>query len=317
MRPRVRKIGSDWRGHRENGVLARVTVQVVTKDRPLSLYGWLSSLICQKYQDWDLVIVDDSEVPCWRKPESECHKLMEVIARCGHNVKAFHVKQRGIDGSYDVALEETETELALREEDDHVMECRYLETLVDVYDGVNLQADRRSVRDGVGAVAGQSLEPGYRLGNEVIRNPEQYRNFLFWEKGDDDKIGLIPDDDQRSPVVSYRKAYPVPLLHGMWLYKADAVREIGGFATVTNGYRGETATSLKLWWAGYSLWVAPEAVAYHIPGVPAGNSHRGIDGKNQRARCEEAFQAWLTREGQMGKPLPIDLQWQRLPCCPL
>jgi|GEM_PF-2547589 len=312
MQPRLELPAKDWRERGREPNIGRVTVQVATKDRPRELYGFLASLLAQTYQDWDLILVDDSVRPCWSNRVDAVRLLLEVISKMNHNVRAFHVKRRGIDKSYDVALMATESELGLREEDDHVLEGTYIEELVKAYDGA-LGLPYDIIGKGIACVAGLSLNPNDDLWDQPpLRDPARLRNFFYWDRGEHGKPCLIPNDDQRTPIVSDR-VYWVAILHGMWLYNVQALREIGGFATVTNGWRGETATTLKLWQEGYSLWVAPRAVAYHLPGPPAQGSHRGLHGKQERAQLEEVFQEWLNERGERGCSIPIDLKWERLP----
>lgn len=312
LKPRIDLCANDWRGSTRPTVVPRVTVQVVTKDRPTSLYGFLSSLICQTYQDWDLIIVDDSEAPAWRNRHSTLHRLLEILARLGHRVRAFHTRHRGIDRSYDVALVETESELALREEDDHILEAGYIEALVQAYDMISLEMPSEFVGNGVGAVGAMSLQPGERLEWPAVQNPPYLRNYFSFGVGEDGDVGLIPEDDQRTPIMTSLGAFPVSVLHGMFLYNVHAVRQVGGFATVTNGWRGETATTLQLGWLGYSMWVCPQAVAYHLPGRPAAGSHRGIGGDEIRSQSETEFQAWLSTQMARGRPVLVDLDWARL-----
>jgi len=313
MEPRLSLQASDWREEVPKGQVGRVTVQVATKDRPRELYGFLCSLLAQDYMDWDLIIVDDSIRPCWTHKNDCVRKLLEVMARNGHNITCFQVRERGIDRSYDIALYHTHSELGLREEDDHALENGYLSELVRIYDAITREAPEDMVRKGVAAIAGLSLNPyEEKFTGSVSRNPVAMRAYFYYERGEHGRCALIPNDDQRSLIIS-DKVYCVPILHGMWLFNVEALRSIGGFATITNGFRGETATTLRLWWEGYSLWVAPNAVAYHIPGKPAKNSHRGLGGKNVRAKCEEVFQEWLQDSAERGRPIPIDLQWERLP----
>lgn len=308
--------GWDWRkvmGLDSLNEEKRLTVQVPTKNRPQTLQGFLSCLLGQSFTSWDLVIVDESDEPVWKDRGHPLRVLLDVMARTGHKVKIYHATQLGIPASYNVCLENTETILAIREEDDHVWEADYLKRLVDAYDYLaGLQ--RPEIMRGVGAVAGQSLSPYGRLDGAVLRNPEHYRNFFYWGTGMDGQAGLIPDDDQRTPVLSSYMAHRVDVLHGMWLYDVAALRACGGFSTQLGplGHREETEASLRLGWSGYSLWVCPQAIAYHLeaPGGSRINDNR--EWHRKKAIDERIFQRWLREKGDEGCPIPIDLHPERL-----
>lgn len=295
---------------------ARVTVIVPTKDRPKTLHGFLCSMAAQTYKDWELVIIDDSEDPEWHRNQGAdpTRLLFEVLAGMGHRVRVVRGGGLGIPAAYDLGLQMCETPLALRQEDDQVLESDYLEILVNEYDRISTKVPQALLGRGVGAIAGLDLNPRGRMFRGPVINPDSLKNYFFWGRGLNNEAGLIPDDDQRSPVVSKFAAYRVFVLHGMWLFNVAALQEAGGFSKIlgTLGHREETEASLRLEWEGWSLWLAPKAVAYHLE---AGGGSR-IQSKARWTHLkhidETRFQAWLQSQMRRGRAVPVDLQPERL-----
>jgi len=46
-----------------SGAEPRVSITLTTRDRPGFAFVCLSSLLCQTFREWDLVIIDSSETP--------------------------------------------------------------------------------------------------------------------------------------------------------------------------------------------------------------------------------------------------------------
>ena len=62
----------------------RFLVEVPTKDRDVSLAGWIASLLNQSYQDFDVVIVNDGDKPVGGT--KVCETVLPALERAGHKV---------------------------------------------------------------------------------------------------------------------------------------------------------------------------------------------------------------------------------------
>jgi len=250
----------------------RVSVTFITKDRPGFAFLCLSSLLAQSFREWDLVVVDDSDPPLSRYVEFKF--LFQLMEHYGHKVTLVEGQNLGITQGWQRGMELSDAPLGQRLEDDVWLEPTYLERL-----------HRVIVRDGrIAAVAGSNPNPFHQ-------NPRweftSFPNFLVIQQD-----SLIPIDGQNT-LLDTDKTYGVCHLHGLFMYRTEAVQAVGGFATHMSrfGHRDETDLTLRLYFAGYELLVCPWARLWHAE-APYGGSREDRD-REACLRDEEAFQQRL------------------------
>ena len=121
----------------------RVSVHILTKDRPVELYGLLVSLLNQTYDDWDLAIVDESANPVMNAFPS-IKTLFAGIKLAGHNLIYQHnILSKGIAAARNDAIKlDNMNDWCCRIDDDSILDKDYLFLLID------------SITKGVGAIGG-------------------------------------------------------------------------------------------------------------------------------------------------------------------
>lgn len=232
----------------------RVTVCVATKNRTDMLHQLLWSLIRQSFTAWDLVIVDDSDVPVSWNSVGVYPRLFNEISRAGRDIRiAPGPRVSRIGAAYQVGFHaaKRENELLLRADDDSWLEPGYLERLVRV------MKDR-----GVGACGGLFLHPGQDIGTLPEGDP-RYRHASV--------AGL--SDYVNIQWYRHERVDPIPVEHltANILFSREWLEKIGGFeARLYAQHRDETQASWRLHVEGAELLVDPGAVAWHLRGVNGG-----------------------------------------------
>ena len=273
--------------------MQRVSVTLPTRNRPGYVFQCLSSLLSQTFTDWDLVIVDDSDPRLTEYVEFKF--LCQLMEHYGHAVSLFLGEGLGITQSWQRGLEHSESALGQRLEDDVWLEPTYLERLYQVI-----------TRDeNIAAVAGSNPNP-FQQPTRIEVDP--FPNCMIEQKD-----SLIPIDGQAT-LLQTDKTYSVCHLHGLFMYRKEAVQRVGGFATHTSrfGHRDETDLSLRLYFAGYEILVYPRARLWHSE-APHGGSREDRD-VGERLRDETMFQerlaGWVNENPE--KLVRASMNWANL-----
>lgn len=278
--------------------MERVTVTLPTKNRPAFVFMCLSSLLSQSFQEWDLVIVDESDPPL---PEYvELKFLVSLIQRYDHNVDIYQGEGLGIPQAWQRGLESSQSPFGQRLEDDVWLEPTYLQRLYDA-----LTQD-----DTIAAVAGSNpnpfarnyTEPAELMHNVIImQEPESGIHRLApWLEN-----GYVPIDGQAT-LADTDRVYSVCHLHGLFMYRADAVKDVGGFGfgkadqegtrqMSRFGHRDETDLTLRLYFAGYDIQVCPAARLWHCE-APHGGSRENRNREacqNDEVMFQERLASWI------------------------
>jgi len=221
------------------------------------LHQLLWSLIRQEYKDWDLVIVDDSDVPAQWNGLGVYPRLFSEMTRTRHEIRIVAgPKVSRIGAAYQVGLKAAKPEnpLFFRVDDDSWLEADYFSRLVEVMK-----------REEVGACGGLFLHPGQEIQTLVSQDP-RYRHATI--EGLSDQVNIQWYRHETSDLVS------VEHLTANILFSREWLERIGGFETALyNQHRDETQATWRLHVEGAKLFVHPRAVAWHLRA--AGGGSRG------------------------------------------
>lgn len=230
----------------------RITVCVATKNRTDMLHQLLWSLIRQEYKEWDLVIVDDSDVPVDWNNCGVYPRLFMEINRTGHRVKFVSGPRAGKIGlAYQFGFLQRfpDNPLFFRVDDDSFLEPNYFKQLVP------------SLKNGTAAAGGLFLHPGGEIEE--------------WGPGDDRlKHGTIQHLSDQCNIQWFKhragNLIEVEHLTANILFSVEWLDRIGGFDSRYNQHRDETQATWRLNVEGGKLYVHPGAVAWHLRGVNGG-----------------------------------------------
>ena len=267
----------------------RITCQICSRNRCGELYGMLSSLYVQDFKDWDLIIVDESEIP-----SMNYKYIYDIITRMkheGHGVKYLSNQLRkGISHARNLALkEDTWNEWAVRIDDDSILAVDYLSKLVKVAED--------KLKEGIklGAVGGLVPPLGapkvyldsskLKVFNE-LRFTENPAEEITVEVSDDGGYSYHPD-----------KILPSHHLRSSFLFSNKAALEVGGFPEDQGGmigWREETKFNMLLVWNGYKLFTDTSALCFHQRSNSGGGR---MDNYAEYVELQEAhFQRWAVRK---------------------
>ena len=232
----------------------RIAVCVATKNRTDMLHQLLWSLIRQEYKDWDLTIVDDSDVPVQWNSLGVYPRLFSEISRTGHDIRIVQgPRVSRIGAAYQVGLNTSKKDIPLffRVDDDSWLEPDYFAYLVET-----MQAPD------VGACGGLFLHPGREI-ETFSNNDPRYKHASIEHLSDKINVQWFkhvnPD------------RIPVEHLTANILFSRKWLESIGGFETrLYHQHRDETQASWRLHVEGAKLYVDPRAVAWHLKGATGG-----------------------------------------------
>ncbi|MEW6350464.1 MAG: glycosyltransferase family 9 protein [Thermodesulfobacteriota bacterium] len=232
----------------------RISVCVSTKHRTDMLHQLLWSLIRQRYTDWDLVIVDDSDTPVPWESLGVYPRLFSEMGRTGHDIRIATGPRSGrIGAAYQVgfAASRPENPLFFRVDDDAWLEPDYLGRLALI------MGDKS-----VGACGGLFLHPGQEP-ETLEEDDPRYRH------------GSIDGLSDLVNIQWFRHSTtePIPVEHltANVLFSRTWLERIGGFEpNLYRQHRDETQASWRLHVEGAALCVDPLAVAWHLKGANGG-----------------------------------------------
>jgi len=271
----------------------RISVTLITRNRPQFFIGCLSSLLSQSYTEWDLVIIDGSKPPL--RSNQAVYFLLKVVHDNGHSLQMINDQSLGICQAWQKGLElsSPDCEFGQRLEDDIWLHPDYLKHLHDI-----IITDEK-----IGAVGG--LSPN--AWNFSTIKAEEFKNYFYSWNG-----LIIPDDRQCCFIENPPEIYEVSHLHGLFLYRKRIVQEVGGFGTHMTrvGHRDETDLTLRMYFADYRLLVCPKAWLRHAEAMGGGSrdaltvEERTELQMEDEARFQKRLHDW--REKYPEKPFPIE-----------
>lgn len=268
----------------------RISVTLITRNRPEHLMGCLSSLLSQSFKEWDLVLIDDSEPSL--KDNRPVSFLIKVAQDEGHDIQLICGEKLGISQAWQRGLELSKCEFGQRLEDDVWLHPDYLKHLHSV-----IVTDEK-----IGAVGG--LAPN--AWHFDIIDGDKFKNYFYMNNG-----LVIPDDSQCKFIRNPQELYEVVHLHGLFLYRSQVIKDVGGFNVRMEriAHRDETDLTLRMYFADYKLLVCPKAWLRHAEDPKGGSRDKltveertklqGMDEVKFQTRLQE----W--RKTHPNKPFPI------------
>lgn len=223
-----------------------VEIEIPTCDRHGYLGALLANLKYQTYKKWDITIVDDGADESLVQNQQIMATLQALEAE-GHRWRLIRGVRQGPPIAHQKVLDETPHDLVLVIGDDCLIPPDYLERLHKV-----IIKDKK-----IAAVGGICLHLP-QLKENVPYHPNYIKQVL-----QDDPFKFHPLQWQRHPD---KKLKPVCHLYGGFIYRTEAFKAVGGFPTYLSkvGHREETDTTIRLWLAGYKLYVDPTAEFFHF-----------------------------------------------------
>jgi len=242
----------------------RLTVAIVTRNRPTNLALLLESLRQQTYTDWDLFIIDDASDN--HRPDDTfiINRIVDEIKFAGHAVRIFRMdKNIGVCGCRNAVYDKIETELVFDANDDHVWERDMLENLVNVFDDEN-----------VGAACSCTPFIGLQIYNFIDRNgvrPKRYK--LPTERAKEFNTAYVKDNsicmtrdvdfiylDEHAQVEST----PIEITHGsqFMMRKELFSKSPEGYSPLA--FTEESDLSLRIKEKGYKVMFVPNAMNWHF-----------------------------------------------------
>lgn len=260
----------------------RVSIHVATKDRHSEIACLLVSLRTQTFQDWDLVLLDESQTPL------ELHVptmfLLNRLKQEGHHINYVrNDKSRGVCNARNLCIENDpfNNEYICRLDDDVVIDPDYLEKLVNVI------KSGYDIASGITPLMNQA---------ELVRDMERLKGKVngldFNDVGDityyGDDCGMSYDTDEKYCIA------PADHFRSCAMYKSEIHDH---FKYETNlspvGFREESFFSLRARWLGYKIGVDLSAKAWHFV-TPSGGCR--FDNYPDLVRQDnETFVKWAKR----------------------
>jgi ADP-heptose:LPS heptosyltransferase/GT2 family glycosyltransferase len=225
------------------------------------LHQFLWSLIRQEYSSWDLIIVDDSDVPVPWNRLGVYPRLFNEMSRSDHDIQVVQGPRVGrIGAAYQAGFcsSSLKNQLFFRADDDSWLEPDYFSRLVQFME------DRS-----VGACGGLFLHPGEEI-ETLSFDDKRYAHARIEHLSDHINIQWFRHERQ-SPI-------PVEHLTADILFNRVWLERIGGFEPqLYCQHRDETQATWRLFLEGAQLLVDPRAVAWHLRAVNGGARNQTPD----------------------------------------
>jgi GT2 family glycosyltransferase len=231
----------------------RIGVEILTRNRPEYIYGLLVSLRNQTIDNWDLIIIDNSDVPI--ESYKYIHDLIVRIRHEGHRI-VIHLNEnqemkKNIGASRNLAIEKDDLEYLCRIDDDSILDIDYLERLYNI-----IKKDEK-----IGAVGG--LVPYFGSSKIYKRLPEIFNK--IWK--DENGVWQFEDDGHFSyEEKEIRKSHH---LRSSFMFRRSAAIKAGLHPVEygSTGFREETDFSVRIIEAGYDLYTDPHARCWHCVAI--------------------------------------------------
>jgi GT2 family glycosyltransferase len=253
-----------------DGGVTRVSVVIPNWNGGEMLAEVLSGLEEQEFDSFEVIVVDDASTDdSLERAQQACRPFRAVVRE----------RNQGFAAACNAGAEAATGELVAFLNNDAVPEQAWLRELVDCIDRHSRAAcvDSKLYRRGSDRVIDGA-------GDEFTWGLKAYR-----------RGAGSPDEGQ------YSQDEEILLASGAaCLWRADAFRRLGGFAEEFFAYYEDVDLSLRARRAGYEIWFAPAAVAWHAGGASTSSSRREFAGfmavRNRWATIVRNVPAWwLTR----------------------
>ncbi len=248
-----------------------VTAEVCTKDRPHTLPMTISAILHQTHKPQRLVIYNDGEQQSLEEVEPIKSLLRMAIDHLGIQWTVYATEKKGQVACHQHALDDAQTDLIWRVDDDEIPEPDCLENLL------------AEMKEGVGAVGGLVHHPG--------------------------GVGPLPDwidgslnDVTKGVNIAWYDWNGGPRecahLYSTFIFSVEAARKAGGYCMNLSpaGHREETMFTSSINRAGYKLICTPAAKTWHLRQAAGGI--RSFTDTSLWERDEVIFQEYLRTVGQ-------------------
>lgn len=209
------------------------SVVICTRDRPDTIVRAVESVACQTYDDFDVLIVDQSRT-------DETRRLIEdLMARFPH-LRYLHLDQAGLSRAYNAGIRHTRGEVLAFTDDDCVAPEGWLETI----------ARRFIEQPDVALLYGQVLLPP-ELGSAGISGGT---------------IPTLPIPQRQR--LSQREGFKVFGMGANFAVRRSICKQIGGFDEILGGGGPLKSSqdfdfSYRVYRAGGTILLEPDVVVYH------------------------------------------------------
>lgn len=243
----------------------KVTVSIPTKDRTLELGILLQTLLFQTFQEFDILIIDDCSYDTLQN-NTTIQGLIKLFTQSDHNVTIIEGKRQGPHIAGQMILDNANTELILRLDDDVALRPTFIEELLKIFEN--------DIDKTVGAVGPIYLNPHESLTSQHINYDEITQEHfdrlrkVFW----DEHGNLFLSGYLQINTHSGTNSISVEHLNSGFMYRKSAGLKMGGYCLDFSpvGHREESDFSYRLFREGYKLFVNPNAIAYHFHPMSGG-----------------------------------------------
>jgi glycosyltransferase involved in cell wall biosynthesis len=244
---------------RGNLNLPELSIVLPTYNRIDTLKECIHSVLNQSYQNWELIIVDDSST-------TDVEEFIKQKVRNRSRIKYHRNKTRkGLPGSRNVGISISANDLIFFIEDDIILEQNALERLVKSCNMLVSSGEK------VGAIAPSRpwivsenfyptiLNYALRRGNAKLEVPCVRSKFT----------GIVYSNF----VSEFRELQEVPDVHSCSLYPRTVLEEVEGYDE--ERYKGnflyeETDLNYRIKKKGYKFYFEPKAILYHKVTIEGG-----------------------------------------------
>jgi GT2 family glycosyltransferase len=241
--------------------MERLTIHIVTKDRSSELGFLLESIRRQTYQNFDIVILDDSRPVPVIQTHTFINMIIDRLIEDGHKV-IYDVSPEVLGvcqaRNYAFEIDTTNNPLVLRIDDDSILESDYLERLVKIMEDKS-----------VGACGG--IVPNYAP-PRVIRDANILKIF---NKITFDSEGNINMADDGGYEYENNKVLLSHHLRSSFIMRREIHEQIGKYPLDygISGFREESIYCLKIAYAGWKMMTDTGAIAWHLRCPSGGVRH--------------------------------------------
>ena len=231
----------------------RITIMVASKDRHSEISLLIQSLRTQTFQDWDLVIGDESKTPI-----TACHFLMCLVGRLrheGHGVEIIRNEvSQGVCFIRNTLIEKNpwpENEYSARLDDDVILEWDYLSRMTRVLEiGYDIAS----------GITPHIIPPLWERNADYLDASLIINNIELDNKGN---ITKYTDDCG----VGYMQSITLPATNfrSNAVYKTEITEKVRYPQHLTKvGFREEAHFSIRAILQGYKIGVDTGAIAWHV-----------------------------------------------------
>ena len=216
----------------------KVSVVVPTLNRPEPLIGTLVSLLNQTWDDYEIIVVDQS-------PEQN-DEVEAMLHTAPHNVRYFLVDSMGSPAARNYGIEWATGDVVLSCDDDIIAHPTLIECHVKNYED-----------ESIGGVAGRVLSPRDKL----LTKKSRVGTFNRW-------TGSLTAHFNANVCTDVDH-----VLGANASFRRDVLRQVGGFdlAFSGTGFFEEADLSLRIKTEGYRIVFDPTAVVQHLQFGSGGN----------------------------------------------